>query len=180
MKTFPTTESHLEYVLSLLAPTVDPETPGRMLRALGELTEGYNTDIEELFKTFESPPDPGVVAVTGVPFASLCEHHVLPFTGEVSVAYIPDKRVIGLSKIPRLIRVLTRRLQLQERIGQEIADALVLAVAPIGVMVIVKARHMCMCLRGIESPGEMRTSCVRGVFASEPAARAEALALLGV
>jgi len=167
-------------LLTALGAEVDPETPGRMLRALHELTEGYRTDTKKLFKVFDAPKDPGIVAVTGITFASLCEHHVLPFTGTVSVAYIPRAKVIGLSKIPRLVRAITRRLQLQERIGQEVADALNDGLSPIGVMAIVKARHTCLGLRGIESPGEMRTSCVRGAFADEAAARAEAMTLLGV
>lgn len=167
-------------LLTALGASVDPETPGRMLRALHELTEGYATkDLQALLKTFVAPPDPGIVAVRGITFASLCEHHVLPFTGQVSVAYIPRNRIVGLSKIPRLVRAVTRRLQVQERIGQQIADALVDGLSPIGVMVIVRARHTCMGLRGIESPGEMVTSCVRGAFAEEHNARAEALALLG-
>lgn len=167
-------------LLADLGANVDRETPRRMLRALRELTEGYNTDITKLLKTFPSPKDPGIVSVADITFASLCEHHVLPFTGTVSVAYIPGDRVVGLSKIPRLVRAITRRLQLQERIGQEIADALVTGLTPVGVMVVVKARHTCMGLRGIESPGEMRTSCVRGVFADDAPARAEAMALMGI
>lgn len=166
-------------LLECLELKVDPETPARMAKALRELTEGYaTTDLVGMLKAFDAPPDPGIVCVRGVTFASLCEHHVLPFTGLVSVAYIPSAKVVGLSKIPRLIRAVTRRLQLQERIGQQVADALVKGLDPIGVMVIVRARHTCMGLRGIESPGEMVTSCVRGAFAKEPEARAEAMALL--
>ena len=164
---------------ALALPDVDPETPRRMAKALRELTEGYATeDLTRLLKAFDAPADPGIVVVRGIAFASLCEHHVLPFTGTAAVAYIPRSKVVGLSKIPRLVRAVTRRLQLQERIGQQVADALVAGLDPIGVMVIVKARHTCMGLRGIESPGEMVTSCVRGAFAKEPEARAEAMALL--
>lgn len=161
-------------------PDVDTDTPARMAKALRELTEGYaTTDLGALLKSFPAPADPGVVCVRGVTFASLCEHHVLPFTGSVSVAYIPRKRIVGLSKIPRLVRAVTRRLQVQERIGAMVADTMADALKPLGVMVIVRARHTCMGLRGIESPGEMVTSCVRGVFARDAAARAEALALIG-
>lgn len=166
-------------LLRKLGADVDPETPGRMLKALREMTAGYATsDLKSLLKTFDAPSDPGIVSVRGIPFASLCEHHVLPFTGTVSVAYIPSKRIVGLSKIPRLVRAVTRRLQVQERIGQMVADAMVDGLDPIGVMVIVTGAHTCMNLRGIECPGDMVTSCVRGAFAKEPEARAEAMALL--
>lgn len=167
-------------LLEALGLEHDQDTPGRMAKALRELTEGYAVeDLKSLLKDFEAPDDPGIVAVRGISFASLCEHHVLPFTGQVAVAYIPSKRIVGLSKIPRLVRAVTRRLQVQERIGAMVADAMVEALAPIGVMVIVRARHTCMGLRGIESPGEMVTSCVRGAFKDEHDARAEAMALIG-
>lgn len=166
---------------ALGVPGVDPETPGRMARALRELVAGYAvTDLAGILKTFPAPADPGVVVVRDLPFASLCEHHVLPFTGTVSVAYIPRRTIVGLSKIPRLVRAVTRRLQVQERIGQVVADTIATAIKPIGVMVVVRSRHSCMGLRGVESPGEMVTSCVRGAFKDQPAARAEALVLIGV
>lgn len=166
-------------MLRELGATVDPETPGRMLKALREMTEGYGTtDLTAMLKSFPAPEDPGIVAVKDITFASLCEHHVLPFTGTVAVAYIPSDRIVGLSKIPRLVRAVTRRLQTQENIGSMIADAMVKGLSPLGVMVIVRARHTCMGLRGIESPGEMLTSCVRGAFKDEHDARAEAMALL--
>jgi GTP cyclohydrolase I len=166
-------------MLRALGLEPDTETPVRLVKALRELTEGYATeDLGALLKAFDAPADPGVVMVRGIEFASLCEHHVLPFTGTVAVAYIPRERVVGLSKIPRLVRAVTRRLQLQERIGQMVADTMMQRLDPVGVMVIVRARHTCMGLRGVESQGEMVTSCVRGVFSSDPAARAEAMALI--
>lgn len=159
---------------------VDPETPGRMSRALAELTSGYGADLAAILKTFpiEKGSDTGIVIVKDLPYASLCEHHVLPFTGTCAVAYLPGDRIVGLSKIPRLLRAITRRLQVQERIGVMVADALMEHVGARGAMVVARARHTCMALRGIESPGEMVTSCVRGVFADDAAARAEVLSLL--
>lgn len=170
------------------ASGVDAETPGRFVRALQELTSGYAIkDPVEILKTFpveggHADPSPshdgGLVMVKDIPFASLCEHHVLPFTGTVAVAYIPSDRIVGLSKIPRLIRAYTRRLQVQERIGQQVGDAIQDALNPLGVMVVVRGRHTCMAIRGVETPGEMITSYVLGVFRKDPAARSEALSLL--
>lgn len=158
---------------------VPDETPVRMAKALAEMLSGYADDPASILKTFGAPEDPGVVGVRDLPFASLCEHHVLPFTGTASIAYLPSDRIVGLSKLPRLLRAVTRRLQVQERIGQVVADALMLNVGARGAMVVVRGRHSCMSCRGIESTGEMVTSCVRGVFRDDASARAEALALIG-
>jgi GTP cyclohydrolase I len=159
---------------------LDPETPGRMFAALADMLDGYDEQVD--LKTFPLPrdTDPGVVLVRDIPFASLCEHHVLPFSGRVSVAYLPGPKLVGLSKIPRLVRTISRRLQTQERLGQEIADTLGLGVDARGVMVVITSQHSCMCHRGIESPGQMQTSCVRGVFRHNDAARAEVLQLLAM
>jgi GTP cyclohydrolase IA len=155
------------------------DTPLRMVRALRELTEGYEQDPFELLgRTFPRDGYDQVVAVRALPFVSLCEHHVLPFTGTVSVAYLPGERIVGLSKIPRTVRALSRRLQVQERLTKPIADVLDQALEPRGVAVIVRALHSCMALRGIESTGEMVTSDVRGVFRNDASARAEVLEVL--
>lgn len=158
---------------------VPKETPLRMAKALAELLSGYGADLGALLKTFELEGDPGVVAVKDLPFASLCEHHVLPFTGTASIAYLPVDRIVGLSKLPRLLRAITRRLQVQERVGQQVAEALMTHVGASGAMVVIRGRHTCMSCRGVESTGEMVTSCVRGVFRDDPAARAEVLSLIG-
>lgn len=158
----------------------DSETPGRMARAFGDLLEGYGAKFGAILKTFpRGDADSGIVIVRDIPFASVCEHHVLPFTGTATVAYLPKLRIVGLSKIPRLVRAVTRRLQVQERIGSMIADALMEHVGAAGAMVVIKSRHTCMTLRGVESPGEMVTSCVRGTFAKDAPARAEVLSLMG-
>jgi GTP cyclohydrolase I len=116
--------------------------------------------------------------VRDIAFSSLCEHHVLPFTGKVSVAYLPGERIIGLSKIPRIVRALSRRLQVQERLTDQIGHSLQDMIKPRGVAVIAKGVHTCMCLRGAEASGEMVTSCMLGVFRDKPEARNEVLRLL--
>jgi len=172
-----------ELLLSVADKTVgvDQDTPRRFLKAMRELTEGHRHEgsLADLLKTFPIEGDPGIITVRGVPFAALCEHHALPFSGHVDVAYLPKDRIVGLSKIPRLVRVLSRRFAVQERIGEDVADAIMTHVRADGVLVKITGRHSCMVLRGVESPGEMVTSCARGVFRTDPAARAEALSLIG-
>jgi GTP cyclohydrolase I len=153
-------------------------TPRRLAKAMQELTSGYEVDPRSLLVTFESEGD-AMVAVKDIPFASLCEHHVLPFTGTVSVAYIPSGKIVGLSKIPRIVRAITRRLQVQERIAAQVAWTLQEGLCPVGLGVIVRAVHSCMCLRGVESTGEMVTTVFFGSMREDAAARAEALKVLG-
>jgi len=150
-------------------------TPARMTKGLGQLLDGYSVDIESLMKTFPAPSK-DIVVVRDIPFSSMCEHHVLPFRGTVSVAYIPDTRVVGLSKVPRLVRAVSRRLQIQERMTCEIADGLA-RLDPSGIAVVVKGVHMCAELRGIETRAEMVTSHMRGLFKEDASARAEVMRL---
>lgn len=154
------------------------DTPARMARALHQLTDGTGMDPEHVLTVFDAEGYDQVIVVRAIPFVSVCEHHVMPFTGSVAVAYLPDKYIVGLSKIPRLIRVVTRRLQVQERITQQVAKALQRA-EPKGVAVIVRGYHTCMSLRGVESEGEMVTSALTGVFRDDASARAEAMQLMG-
>jgi GTP cyclohydrolase I len=120
------------------------------------------------------------IVLRGIEFSSLCEHHVLPFTGRAHVAYIPADRVVGLSKLARVVEAYSRRLQVQERLTQEVADALWGNLEPKGVMVVVEATHTCMTLRGIRKPGAvMTTSAIRGRMV-EPEVRAEAMSLMGL
>ncbi len=155
-------------------------TPGRVARAWRELTAGYGTDLKRLVNgAVFSAPDSEMVVVSDIQFYSLCEHHLLPFFGKVHVAYIPDGRIIGLSKIPRLVEAYARRLQVQEHLTSQLAAALEEAIAPQGVGVIVEARHLCMEMRGarsIESP--TKTSAMRGIFRSDARTRKEFLDLL--
>lgn len=161
------------------------ETPKRFVKALLELTSGLREDPKEhLRKDFglddaEPVEYGGMIISAGIPFTSLCEHHLLPFTGEISIAYIPSeekKRVVGLSKLARMADGYARRPQVQERLTAQIADALAI-IEPAGVAVIVRAKHTCQCLRGVKKDGCMITSSVSGVF-EDAAVRAEFLSLL--
>lgn len=155
------------------------ETPGRAAKAWLELTSGYGVDVAALLKTFDSDGYDEMVVVGNIPFASLCEHHLLPFTGHAHVVYIPNGRIVGLSKIPRLVDAYSHRLQVQERMTIQIADALQENLDPLGVMVVLEATHMCATLRGVKKAGTvMKTSAIRGALKDKPEARAEALALI--
>ena len=150
-------------------------TPDRVHRMYAELTAGYHVDPERLMN--EAVYDVGyseMVVVKNIPFYSLCEHHLLPFFGNAAVAYIPRGRVIGLSKIPRVVEMYARRLQVQERMTQQIADFLDEHLAPQGVGVVVEATHLCAVMRGIRKPGTiMTTAAVLGLFRSRDRTRAE-------
>ena len=155
-------------------------TPARVARALRELTEGYAADPEQIATgaVFEQDYDEMVV-VKDIPFYSLCEHHMLPFFGTCHVGYLPRGKVIGLSKIPRLVEAFAHRLQLQERMTREIAEALNAAVAPRGVGVVMEARHLCMEMRGVQKTGgQLLTSCMLGTFRKDARTRAEFLDLV--
>jgi GTP cyclohydrolase I len=156
------------------------ETPERVARSLRFLTEGYGMDVREAVSDalFDQEYDE-MVLVREVPFFSLCEHHVLPFFGSAHIAYIPEGRVVGLSKIPRLVDVFAHRLQLQERLTRQIAEALVEVTHAKGVAVVVEARHLCMEMRGVEKiGGQTVTSCMLGCFRSDARTRAEFLDLI--
>lgn len=155
-------------------------TPGRVHRMFAELTAGYHVDPERLLNgaVFEVEYSEMVV-VRNIPFSSLCEHHLLPFTGHAAVAYIPRGRVVGLSKIPRIVEMYARRLQVQERLTQQVADLLMERLDPKGVGVVMEATHLCAVMRGIRKPGTvMTTSAVLGLFRSNDKTRAEFLAHL--
>ena len=155
-------------------------TPARVSRALRELTDGYHADVDALFRgaVFEQDYDE-LVVVRDIPFYSLCEHHMLPFFGTCQVGYLPKGRVVGLSKIPRLVGAFAHRLQLQERLTNEIAQALNDALAPRGAGVIVEARHLCMEMRGVQKAGgQLVTSCMLGTFRRDARTRAEFLELI--
>jgi GTP cyclohydrolase IA len=161
----------------------DPErqglvgTPGRVRRMYRELTAGYHVDPDRLVNDAIFEVDYSeMVVVKDIPFYSLCEHHLLPFVGQAAVAYIPDGRVIGLSKIPRIVEMYARRLQVQERMTQQIADLLMERLRPRGVGVVVEASHLCAVMRGVRKPGTiMTTSHVLGLFRSSDRTRAEFL-----
>ncbi len=155
------------------------DTPERMVSALQELCAGYAQDPAEVLGcTFPGDGYDEIVVVRGIPFVSLCEHHCLEFTGHVAIAYLPSDRIVGLSKLPRLVHVFARRLQVQERMTKQIADAIETTLKPQGLVVRIEGEHSCMRLRGVRSDGVMATQAVRGVFRKEAAARAEVLALM--
>jgi GTP cyclohydrolase I len=155
------------------------ETPARAAKAWAELTSGYDVDIEGLFKTFDASGYDEMVVVRDIPFHSLCEHHLLPFSGKAAVAYIPDGRIVGLSKLARLVDAYARRLQVQERLTNQIIDALMEFLQPSGAAVLMQAEHLCMSLRGAKVPGSVTvTSSLRGAIFENPEARAEALSLM--
>jgi len=154
------------------------ETPHRFVRALVEMTQGYRQNPKQILKTFPLEGSAGIVAVRAIPYASLCEHHLLPFTGHAAVAYIPHDRIVGLSKIPRLVQCFAQRLQVQERLTSEIADAMADQLQALGVAVVLHGEHSCMRIRGIRCTGNMVTSEMRGVFRSDASARAEVLETL--
>lgn len=156
------------------------DTPRRVLKAWREMTSGTNEDpAAALGTTFDADGFDEMVIVRDLPFSSLCEHHVLPFTGTATLAYIPQPggRIVGLSKLPRLVSVYARRLQVQERMTRQIADTMNEVLRPVGVGVIIRGHHTCMSNRGIRSTGEMVTSVLLGLLKEDPRARAEFMAL---
>jgi GTP cyclohydrolase IA len=156
-------------------------TPERVARSLEFLTGGAAQDAGEVLRgaLFEEPYSE-MVLVRDIELYSLCEHHMLPFFGRAHVAYVPDGRIVGLSKLPRVVDILARRLQVQERLTMEIADTLDEVLAPQGVGVVIEASHLCMMMRGVQKQNSRTvTSSMRGVFLSDERTRAEFLRLTG-
>jgi GTP cyclohydrolase IA len=156
------------------------ETPRRVAESMADLVAGYAIDPASVLEPLPDERGTGLIMMRAIPIASLCEHHLLPFTGTAAVAYLPneDGRITGLSKLARLMDVLSRRLQVQERLVREAADALEGALEPRGVFVLIEAEHTCVSLRGARKPGSVTvTTEARGVFAGDAAARAELVAL---
>lgn len=164
----------------------DPERPGlrrtpeRVAAMCEEIYSGYTTEPSSVFRELHREHHDEIVLLRDIPFYSMCEHHLLPFVGRAHVAYLPDgKRLCGLSKLARIVEVHAKRLQLQERLTAQVANSLVKALKPKGVLVIIEAEHLCMTMRGVKAPGSRTvTSVVRGIFRENPATRAEAMALL--
>lgn len=157
------------------------DTPDRMERMYKEITAGYRTDPKEVINEaiFHIKYDEMVV-VKDIEFYSLCEHHMLPFFGKCNIAYIPNGKVVGLSKIPRIVEVFSRRLQVQERMTVQIAEFLKKELDPLGVAVVVEAYHLCMAMRGVKkSDANMLTSSMRGVFKKDERTRGEFLSFIG-
>lgn len=158
------------------------DTPDRVVRSFEELYAGYREDPEEVLRrTFEETEGyDEMVVLRGIRFESHCEHHMLPVIGHAHVAYLPDRRVIGISKLARLVELYSRRLQIQERLTAQVADAIQEILQPRGVAVVMEAAHQCMTTRGIHKPGvTMVTSRMLGSFRSDAATRREFLAMIG-
>jgi GTP cyclohydrolase I len=170
----------------LAAVGEDPErqglarTPGRAARAFEFLTQGYRQNVVDIVNDaiFDSDASE-IVMVKDIELYSMCEHHLLPFIGRAHVAYIPNGKVIGLSKVARIVDVFARRFQIQEQLTTQVADALMQALRPLGVAVVIEAKHLCMMMRGVEKQNSvMKTSCLLGVFKEDARTRSEFLALL--
>ncbi|HEX2971590.1 MAG TPA: GTP cyclohydrolase I FolE [Tepidisphaeraceae bacterium] len=169
----------------LLAVGEDPtreglvRTPHRVARAYAELMAGLSEDPRVHLKTVFHEQYDEVVLLRDIEFHSLCEHHLLPFTGKAHVAYLPDGKVVGLSKLARLVEGYARRPQVQERLTGQIADAIMEELNPLGAACVIEATHTCMTIRGARKPGSvMVTSALRGIFKENPATRAEILSLM--
>jgi GTP cyclohydrolase I len=155
-------------------------TPRRVEQAFRHFTSGYHADVEDVLNGALFPIEYNeMVIVRDIDFYSLCEHHLLPFFGKCHVAYLPNKQIIGLSKLPRLVDIFSRRLQVQERLTQEIAETIQARIEPIGVAVVMEGHHLCMMMRGVEKQNTLAvTSAMLGAFKTDYKARGEFLDLL--
>jgi GTP cyclohydrolase IA len=177
-------EKLVEQLLKELGEDPDREglqkTPERVAKALEYLTSGYDKKVEEVLNDALFVEDyDEMVVVKDIDFASLCEHHLLPFIGKAHIAYMPHKKIVGLSKIPRLVEMFSRRLQVQERLTTQIANTLRDALQPRGVAVVVEAIHLCMLMRGVEKQNSKAvTSAMLGAFRDRPETRAEFMELI--
>ncbi len=156
------------------------DTPKRVKKAYEFLTKGYSIDVKDILNgaLFEEKYN-DMVIVKNIDFFSLCEHHMLPFYGKCHIAYIPKGKIVGLSKIPRIVDVFSRRLQVQERLTSQIADTIEEILQPQGVAVVMKAKHLCMIMRGVEKQNaDVTTSTMHGVFGKERATRNEFIHLI--
>jgi GTP cyclohydrolase IA len=177
-------EKNVKEILKEIGEDVNREglkkTPHRVAKAYEFLTQGYNKKIKDVLNgaIFEEKYDEMVI-VKDIDFYSMCEHHLLPFFGKVHIAYIPNGKIVGLSKIPRIVDVFARRIQIQERMTQEIADTIQEFLNPRGVGVVVEAFHMCVAMRGVQKQNSTTTtSAMHGIFKSDPRTRSEFLTLI--
>jgi GTP cyclohydrolase I len=180
-------EAHVRGLLAYLGEDVQREglieTPARVVRALQEHFSGYTQDAGQyLARTFEEVDGyDELVLVSDIELFSHCEHHMVPFVGKAHVAYVPDGRIVGLSKVARVVDVYAKRLQVQEKLTKQIADAIQTHLKPQGVAVILQCQHFCMCYRGVKKPGSWTTtSKLHGLFLKDAAARMELFTLIGL
>jgi GTP cyclohydrolase I len=180
-------EAHVRGILAFLGENVEREglveTPARVVRALQEHFSGYALDAGQyLARTFEEVDGyDELVLVSDIELFSHCEHHMVPFVGKAHVAYVPDGRIVGLSKVARVVDVYAKRLQVQEKLTKQIADAIQKHLKPQGVAVILQCQHFCMCYRGVKKPGSWTTtSKLHGLFLKDAASRMELFTLIGL
>ncbi len=176
-------EKHVRELLTIIGEDYTREglvdTPMRVAKSYKKLFGGYNEDPKKLIKVFDNEGYDEMIIAKEIDFYSTCEHHMLPFTGKAYIGYIPDDKIIGLSKLPRLVEIFSRRLQNQERLTKQIADTLNDMLKPRGVGVVIKAEHLCMKARGVEKQNcEISTSSFTGLFIKNQNTRAEFLNLI--
>ncbi|MFB3851128.1 MAG: GTP cyclohydrolase I FolE [Acidobacteriota bacterium] len=178
-------EEHIKALLKFIDDNPEreelKETPRRVKESFLELTKGTRENIDEICKgAIFDEPSQAMVLVRDVSFYSLCEHHILPFFGRAHIAYIPNGKIIGLSKLPRIVEHYARRLQVQERMTQQIAETIQNLIKPCGLGVLIEATHLCMVMRGVQKEGSVAvTSALRGSFLRDERTRLEFLALIG-
>lgn len=176
-------EDHIKEILKLIGEDVEREglleTPARVTRMYEEIFAGYDVDPREVIGTVFDENHEELVIVKDIVYYSQCEHHMAPFFGKVHIGYLPSGKIVGLSKLARLVEAITRRLQVQERITTQIATVLEEELAPQGVFVVVEGEHLCMCARGVKKPGSKTvTTAARGVYKQDAALRSEFMALI--
>lgn len=177
-------QEHVRAVLQLIGENPSREglkdTPARVVRSWRELFAGYRQNPADVFRTFTDGACNEMVILRDIEFYSTCEHHMLPFFGRAHIAYLPNGLVIGVSKLARLLDIFSRRLQIQERIGQQVTAALMEHLHPLGAACVIEAQHFCMKARGVQKQDSvMVTSSLRGVFLTDAPARSEFLRLIG-
>ena len=155
-------------------------TPRRVVESWKEIFAGYNTTPDDLLKQFDLEGYSQIVLLRDIELYSMCEHHILPFWGKAHIAYIPNGKVVGISKLARLLEVYSRRLQIQERIGEQVTKSIMEYLDALGAACVIEAQHLCMKMRGVVKQHSMMvTSSMKGVFLTDPSARAELLKLIG-
>lgn len=177
-------EAVIHQLISLVGENPEREglldTPRRVAKTYEKLLSGYHQNLEGMMTVFENEGYDEMVIAKNIEFYSLCEHHLLPFFGKVHVGYIPGEKIIGLSKMPRMIEVFSRRMQTQERLTSQIAQGLMDLLQPKGVGIVIEAQHLCMMARGVEKQNSvMTTSALRGLFKKNLNTRSEFLRLIG-
>lgn len=156
------------------------DTPKRIVKMWSEVFRGYGQEPEEVMTVFDADGYDQIILSKDIEMFSMCEHHMLPFFGKAHVAYIPDKKIVGISKLARLVDIFARRLQIQERIGEQVTEALMEMLEPLGAACIIEAQHMCMMMRGVSKQHSvMVTSSLKGAFFENQSARTELMRLLG-